>query len=208
VLPHPLYSLDLSPCDFFSVFMTEKRAKRTVTWEYRGYSSGCDDGAHRHSERGIHQLLSGLAETLATVYWLRRELLRRGEEALVVRLNFVFFTDSVSELYGQRMYIFVQHWWYIFSTMLWEHLILQKYSYFLISQNFLILHWNYIDVKIIFRVQAGWGVSVCCPSGLLCAYPHRSKTEGLPQDMSVFITGGSWTLPGHALLYSGLMLAG
>jgi hypothetical protein len=28
---------------------------------------------------------------LATVYGLRRELLRRGEEALVVRLNFVFF---------------------------------------------------------------------------------------------------------------------
>jgi hypothetical protein len=43
-------------------------AKRTATWEYRDYSSGCDDGAHRHSERGIHRLLSGLAETLATVY--------------------------------------------------------------------------------------------------------------------------------------------
>jgi hypothetical protein len=42
---------------------------------------------------------------LATVYWLRRELLRRGQEALVVRLNFVFFTDSVAELYGQRMYL-------------------------------------------------------------------------------------------------------
>jgi hypothetical protein len=70
-----------------------------------GYSASCDDGAHRHSERGIHQLLSGLAETLATVYCLRRELLRRGQEALFVRLNFVFFTDSVSELYGQRMYI-------------------------------------------------------------------------------------------------------
>jgi hypothetical protein len=27
-----------------------------------------------------------------------------GQEALVVRLNFVFFTDSFSELYGQRMY--------------------------------------------------------------------------------------------------------
>jgi hypothetical protein len=39
-----------------------------ATREYRGYSSGYDDGAHRHSERGIHQLLSGLAETLATVY--------------------------------------------------------------------------------------------------------------------------------------------
>jgi hypothetical protein len=50
-------------------------------------------------------VLSGLAETLATVYSLQRELLRRGQEALVVRLNFVFFTDSVSELYGQRMYI-------------------------------------------------------------------------------------------------------
>jgi hypothetical protein len=69
--------------------------------------SGCDDGAHRYSVRGIHQLLSGLAETLATVYWLRRELLRRGQEALVVRLNFVLFTDSASELYGQRMYIFI-----------------------------------------------------------------------------------------------------
>jgi hypothetical protein len=66
--------------------------------------SGCDDGAHRPSERGIHQLLSGLEETLATVYWLRRELLRSGEEALFVRLNFIFFTDSLSELYGQRMY--------------------------------------------------------------------------------------------------------
>jgi hypothetical protein len=39
------------------------------------------------------------------VYWLQTELFRRGQEALVVRLNFVFFTDSVSELYGQRMYI-------------------------------------------------------------------------------------------------------
>jgi hypothetical protein len=28
-----------------------------------------------------------------------------GQEALVVRLNFVFFTYSVSELYGQRMYM-------------------------------------------------------------------------------------------------------
>jgi hypothetical protein len=84
----------------------KKKAKRTVTWEYRGNSCGCDDGAHRHSKRGIHQLLSGLTETLATVYWLWRELLRRGQEALVVRLNFVFFTASVSELYGQRMYKF------------------------------------------------------------------------------------------------------
>jgi hypothetical protein len=52
----------------FSVSTTEKKAKGTETLEYRGYSSGCGDGAHRYSERGIHQLLSGLAETLATVY--------------------------------------------------------------------------------------------------------------------------------------------
>jgi hypothetical protein len=45
-----------------------KKAKRAATREYRGYSSSCDDGAHSHSERGIHQLLSGFAETLATVY--------------------------------------------------------------------------------------------------------------------------------------------
>jgi hypothetical protein len=46
----------------------EKKTKRTETGEYRGYSIGCDDGAHRHTERSIHRLLSGLAETLATVY--------------------------------------------------------------------------------------------------------------------------------------------
>jgi histone-lysine N-methyltransferase SETMAR len=57
VLPHSPYSPYLSPCDFF-LFPRLKK----------GYSSGCDDGAHRHSERGIHQQLSGLAETLATVY--------------------------------------------------------------------------------------------------------------------------------------------
>jgi hypothetical protein len=39
---------------------------------------------------------------------MRRELLGRGQEALFVRLNFVFFTDSVSELYGQRMWLATQ----------------------------------------------------------------------------------------------------
>jgi hypothetical protein len=104
VLPHsrtPLISLRA----IFFCFHDWKKAKRTATWEYRGYSSGCDDGAHRHSERGIHHLLSGLAETLATVHWLRRELVRGGQEALVARLNFLFLTDSVSELYWQRKYI-------------------------------------------------------------------------------------------------------
>jgi hypothetical protein len=33
-----------------------------------GYSIGCDDEAQRHYERGILQLLSELAETLAKVY--------------------------------------------------------------------------------------------------------------------------------------------
>jgi hypothetical protein len=47
---------------------TTLRPRGKATLEYRGYSSGCDGGAHRHSERGIHQLLSRLAETLATVY--------------------------------------------------------------------------------------------------------------------------------------------
>jgi hypothetical protein len=32
------------------------------------------------------------------VYWLRRELLRRGQEALAVRLNVVFFTDCLRTL--------------------------------------------------------------------------------------------------------------
>jgi hypothetical protein len=55
--------------DFFFVSMTEKKnAKIMATREYRGYSSGCNDGAHSHSESGIHQLLPGLAEMLATVY--------------------------------------------------------------------------------------------------------------------------------------------
>jgi hypothetical protein len=33
-----------------------------------------------------------------------------------VRLNFVFFTDSVSELYGQRMFIYI--YTYIYTTII------------------------------------------------------------------------------------------
>jgi hypothetical protein len=33
VLPHPPYSPDLSPCDFFSVSTTEKKAKAAATME-------------------------------------------------------------------------------------------------------------------------------------------------------------------------------
>jgi len=101
ILCTPLISLSVR---FFSVSTTEKRAKRMATWEYRGYSSGCDNGARRHSERDIHQLLSGLAETLATMYWLQRELLRRRQEALVVRLNFVFFR------LGLRKDVHIRQW--------------------------------------------------------------------------------------------------
>jgi hypothetical protein len=78
-----------------------------ATREYRGYSSGCDNWAHSHSERGIRQLFPGLPETLATVYWLQWGLLWRGQEPLVNKLNFVFFTHSVSELYWQRIYIYI-----------------------------------------------------------------------------------------------------
>jgi hypothetical protein len=102
---NPPYSPDLSLCDFFCSHDWKKNAKITATWEYRGCSSGCDGGAHSHSERAIHQMLPGLAEKLATVYYsLRWELLWRGQEPLVNKLNFVIFTDSVSLLYGQRVY--------------------------------------------------------------------------------------------------------
>lgn len=103
VLQHPLYSPDPSPFEFFCLH-NWKSVKRMVTWEYEGYSGGCNNGAGSHSKRGIHQLLPGLVETLATVHWLHRGLFWRGWEPLVNRMNFVFFTDPVSELYGQRLY--------------------------------------------------------------------------------------------------------
>jgi hypothetical protein len=38
------------------------------------------------------------------MYWLQWGLLWRGQESLINKLNFVFFfTNSVSELYGQRL---------------------------------------------------------------------------------------------------------
>jgi hypothetical protein len=43
--------------------------KRLKGWQHENIeASGCNDGAYRHSKGGIHQLLSGLAETLAIVY--------------------------------------------------------------------------------------------------------------------------------------------
>jgi transposase len=86
VLTHPPYSPDLSPCDFFLFPQLKKRLKGR-----RHENIEATQAAATMELTGIQQLLSRLAETLATVYGLRRELLRRGQEALVVRLNFVFF---------------------------------------------------------------------------------------------------------------------
>jgi hypothetical protein len=51
---------------FFSVSATEKKAKRTATWEYQGYSSGCDDGAHRHSERAAFRTCRNAGDSVLT----------------------------------------------------------------------------------------------------------------------------------------------
>jgi hypothetical protein len=50
------------------LFPRLENAKRTAEREYRGYSSGCDERVHIKAEGGVHKLLPGLAETLATVY--------------------------------------------------------------------------------------------------------------------------------------------
>jgi hypothetical protein len=63
----PCTSLTFSR-EIFFVSTTKKNAERTESEEYRGYSSDCETGAHSYSERGIHQLIPGLAEALATVY--------------------------------------------------------------------------------------------------------------------------------------------
>jgi hypothetical protein len=62
------YSPDLSPCDFFLFPRLRKRLKGLRNENIEAIQAAATNGAHRHSERGIHQLLSGLAETLATVY--------------------------------------------------------------------------------------------------------------------------------------------
>jgi len=91
LLPHPPYSPDLSLYNFFFCFHDWKKAIRTATWKYRGYSSCCDDGAHRHSERDIHQLFSRLAETVSNVYWLRRGTTSKGTGIFSCDVEFCIF---------------------------------------------------------------------------------------------------------------------
>jgi len=63
VLPHPPYCPDLSPCDFFLFPWLKKRLKGQ-----RHENIEAIQAAATMELTGIHQLLSGLAETLATVY--------------------------------------------------------------------------------------------------------------------------------------------
>jgi len=103
VLPHPPYSPHLPPCDFFLFPRMKKRLKgrrhenieaiqAAATMELTGIPKEAFTSCFQDLQKRWQQCIDC------------GELLRRGQEALVVRLNFVFFTDSVSELYGQRMY--------------------------------------------------------------------------------------------------------
>jgi transposase len=62
VLPHPPYSPDLSPCDFLFPRLKKRLKGR------RHENIKAIQAAATMELTGIHQLLSGLAETLATVY--------------------------------------------------------------------------------------------------------------------------------------------
>jgi len=63
VLPHPLYSPDLSMCVFFLFPWLKKELKGRQHENIEAIQA-----AVTMELTGIHQLLSGLAETLATVY--------------------------------------------------------------------------------------------------------------------------------------------
>jgi hypothetical protein len=101
VLPHPPYSSDLSPCDFFLFPRLKKGLKGRRHEDIEAIQASATV-----EPTGIPKeaFTSCFQDFLKRWQQWRRELLRRGQEALVARLNFVFFTDSVSELNGQRMY--------------------------------------------------------------------------------------------------------
>ena len=93
IVPHPPYSLDLAPCDFWLF----PKLRGCLLWDNWRDERSCDEGLwHTHTRR----LPWGLQDVFGRtqVHCIRRRLLRRGLEFHVYTINKSAHTKKVWEL--------------------------------------------------------------------------------------------------------------
>ena len=86
VMPHPPYSPDLAPCDFFLFPKLQLRMKG------RRDSRGIAAGTWHTSKKGLPGMLPNMAETLGPLYVCKRGVLWRWWRNLTSKISKLIFT--------------------------------------------------------------------------------------------------------------------
>ena len=101
-VPHPPYSPDLAPCDFW---LFPKLKENLSLWDNWWNERGCDEGHWHAHTRGLPWGLPEVVGTVQQVHCSRRRLLRRGPEFHVCTLNKSTHTEKVWKLIEGFSYI-------------------------------------------------------------------------------------------------------
>ena len=103
-VPHPPYSWELAPCDFW--LFLKLRGCRYETIE-EGDERGCDEGHGHDHTRGLPWGLPEVVGTVQRVHCSRGRLLRRGLEFHVCTINKSAYTKSLETYLMILVYAFV-----------------------------------------------------------------------------------------------------
>ena len=107
LIPHPPYSPDLAPCDFF-LFPKLKLRMKGQTFDTIE-EIRITVGTWHNSKKGLPGMLPGMAETLGPLYSCKRGVLWGWWRNLTSKVSKLLFTSTVLELLDTPLYEGV-HW--------------------------------------------------------------------------------------------------
>ena len=102
VIPHPPYSPNPAPCDFF---LFPKLKLRMKGWRFNTRIAA---GTWHNSKKGLPGMLPSMAETLGPLYSCKRGVLWRWWRNLTSKLSKLLFTTTVLELLDTSLYVFTR----------------------------------------------------------------------------------------------------
>ena len=108
VIPHPPYSPDLAPCDFF-LFPKMKLWMKGRTFDTIEDSRGITAGTWHNSKKGLPGMLPSIAETQGPLYSCKRGVLWRWWRNLSSKVSKHLFTSTVLELLDTPLYMSSSH---------------------------------------------------------------------------------------------------
>ena len=105
VVPHPPYSHDLAPCDFFLFPQAEASDEGSKIRHHWRDSRGIAAGTWHNSKNGLPGMLPSMAETLGPQYSCKRGVLWRWWRNLTSKVSKLLFTSTVLELLDTSLYL-------------------------------------------------------------------------------------------------------